>query len=72
VWVTVVATSYADRSAPRPRRPLQEPAGEPRIERRPRPIEREPVRASAGPPRRAAPALQGIEELDVPEFIPRR
>jgi cell division protein FtsZ len=72
VWVTVVATSYADRSAPRPRRPLQEPAGEPRIERRPRPPERErePVRSS--PPGRRAPALSGVEELDVPEFIPRR
>ncbi len=72
VWVTVVATSYADRSAPRPRQPLREPAGEPRVERRPRAPERDPIRASVAAPRRAAPALSGIEELDVPEFIPRR
>ncbi len=62
VWVTVVATGYGE---PRPRRRLEEPAGEPRIRRaeRPAPRERpEPVRAE----RRA-----GLGELDVPEFIPK-
>ena len=73
VWVTVVATSYADRSAARPHRPLQEPAGEPRVERRPRPAERErePIGASGSASRRLPP-LGGVDELDVPEFIPRR
>ena len=58
VWVTVVATGYTD-AAPRrtPRPPLEEPAGEPRVQRRTEPEvrdrEREPARA--GSP--AAPQL---------------
>jgi cell division protein FtsZ len=61
-WVTVVATGYGDyRGAPkreeRPeRRRFEEPAGEPRVERRTRLPE---------PPR------SRDLELDVPEFIPR-
>jgi cell division protein FtsZ len=58
VWVTVVATGYG---ADRPRRPerrgFEEPAGEPRVERR------------NGATRRTG---LGVTELDVPEFIPRR
>jgi cell division protein FtsZ len=61
VWVTVVATGYG--GAPAPRR-LEEPAGEPRVERRRAP-EREPVRSA---PRRGG---LGVTELDVPEFMPR-
>jgi cell division protein FtsZ len=68
VWVTVVATGYAD---DRPRRRLEEPQGEPRVariaedrergwERR----EREPVAAAPRPRARIG------GELDVPEFIP--
>ncbi|HSD78703.1 MAG TPA: cell division protein FtsZ, partial [Solirubrobacteraceae bacterium] len=34
VWVTVVATGYDGEGARAPRRPLREPAGEPRVERR--------------------------------------
>jgi cell division protein FtsZ len=56
VWVTVVATGYEDGARPA-RRALEEPAGEPRVERRSRPAER---------PRRS-----GVTELDVPEFMPR-
>jgi cell division protein FtsZ len=60
VWVTVVATGYQD-GPPRPaRRTLEEPAGEPRVERRSRPGERGPGER----PRRTG-------EIDVPEFIPR-
>jgi cell division protein FtsZ len=65
VWVTVVATGYsANGEAPRPRRPLEEPAGEPRVERRTRPEEPRPAAT-----RRTG---LGVTELDVPEFIPRR
>ena len=62
VWVTVVATGYADGITPRRRsdepgatRGLEEPRGEPRISRRER-----PTRAS-----------RNLADLDVPEFIPR-
>jgi cell division protein FtsZ len=57
VWVTVVATGYAERPAPR-RRIEAEPAGEPRVKR-----------ASPKP----APRRNGLSvaELDVPEFVPR-
>jgi cell division protein FtsZ len=67
VWVTVVATSYEGERRPRPaRRPLEEPAGEPRVERRLPPSSRgrahEWGRGGVG----------GTRELHVPEFIPRR
>jgi cell division protein FtsZ len=64
VWVTVVATRYGD--APRRRRePVEEPAGEPRVERRTpaREPERERITASRG---------GVVNDLDVPEFLPRR
>jgi cell division protein FtsZ len=64
VWVTVVATSYGD--APRRRRePVEEPAGEPRVERRTPPPapQRERITASRG---------GVVSDLDVPEFLPRR
>jgi cell division protein FtsZ len=58
VWVTVVATGYADRAMRRPRR-LDEPIGEPRIRRTaaPRPV--------------AGRAPLSPASLDVPEFVPR-
>jgi cell division protein FtsZ len=58
VWVTVVATGYADRNLRRPRR-LDEPIGEPRIQRSgaPRPV--------------AGRAPLSVASLDVPEFVPR-
>ena len=58
VWVTVVATGYADRALRRPRR-LDEPIGEPRIKRTsaPRPL--------------AGRAPVSVASLDVPEFVPR-
>ncbi|HEY2536230.1 MAG TPA: cell division protein FtsZ [Solirubrobacteraceae bacterium] len=67
VWVTVVATGYGD-----PRRQiardlgtgsLREPAGEPRVRR-----------TSSGPPRPAHAqrrATLAVDELEVPEFMPR-
>jgi cell division protein FtsZ len=65
VWVTVVATGYGD-APQRPRRTLEEPTGEPRVERRtPRDREREPVGA-----RRAS--SRDFSSLEVPEFMPRR
>jgi cell division protein FtsZ len=60
VWVTVVATGYADPDRP-VRRAFQEPAGEPRVQRRERPAERERPRSG----------LASVSSLDVPEFIPR-
>jgi cell division protein FtsZ len=64
VWVTVVATGYSERR-PRPveRGRFEEPAGEPRVERRSHGHERE--RPSV---RRTG---LGVNEIDVPEFIPR-
>jgi cell division protein FtsZ len=57
VWVTVVATGYEEPGR-RPRRALvEEPAGEPRVERRTRAPERRP--------------RAGVNELEVPEFMPR-
>jgi cell division protein FtsZ len=80
VWVTVVATGYGDG---RPRRGLEEPAGEPRVRRtaereprrererdRERDREREPARAERERPSERRRNL-GVEELDVPEFIPK-
>jgi cell division protein FtsZ len=70
VWVTVVATRYSD--APKRRSaPIEEPAGEPRIERR-----TPSAREAAAPPRQRISASRGtggvVPDLDVPEFLPRR
>jgi cell division protein FtsZ len=55
VWITVVATGYGEKRAPREERPgLREPIGEPRVRR-------------ARPPARVG----GGEVVDVPEFIPK-
>jgi len=59
VWVTVVATGYGDRGT-RPRGRLEEPAGEPRVQR---------TGASRAPRRESRRSLS-VTELDVPEFIP--
>jgi cell division protein FtsZ len=84
VWVTVVATRYG---GPPPPRRLQEPQGEPRVERRTRPQAPPPPPAYRGPERddyRRAPEPEpepepvrsrgglSVSELDVPEFMPRR
>jgi len=66
VWVTVVATGYGDRGARRRAGRMQEPAGEPTVQRS----------AGAGALRRDR--AQGsrrrgglaVDELEVPEFIP--
>jgi cell division protein FtsZ len=67
VWVTVVATGYGDarrqiaRDLGTPS--LREPAGEPRVRR-----------TSSGPPRPAHAqrrATLAVDEMDVPEFMPR-
>jgi cell division protein FtsZ len=55
VWVTVVATGYG---AARPKRVLEEPIGEPRVARANR------SGAGGGRPR-------ALNEIDIPEFIPR-
>jgi cell division protein FtsZ len=93
VWVTVVATGYADDR--RPRRALEEePRGEPRVrrgraeerearaprrerddrvERARERTEREPDRGREREPVTARPRRRAVEvdELDVPEFIPK-
>jgi cell division protein FtsZ len=56
VWVTVVATGYEQRST---RGRLQEPAGEPRVQR-----------GNGAPSRRERRGRLAVDELDVPEFIP--
>jgi cell division protein FtsZ len=59
VWVTVVATGYADRSVSR---------REPRADREQVPADREPrVRRTGSTPRPGA-----LDDLVVPEFLPRR
>jgi cell division protein FtsZ len=58
VWVTVVATSYGP---PRTRRIIQEPQGEPRVQRRTPP-----------PPLQSEPRSRLGVDMDVPEFVPRR
>jgi cell division protein FtsZ len=69
VWVTVVATRYGNAPKRRPEPRIEEPAGEPRVERRtPARVdadrsEREPVGARRG-------GL--VSDLDIPEFLPRR
>ena len=60
VWVTVVATGFGGAAARPPRPRLQEPTGEPRVERR-----------GPAPARSERPSRLGVTELDVPEFIPR-
>ncbi len=60
VWVTVVATSYGPS---RTRRVIQEPQGEPRVERR------TPVASPSRPAERRS--RMGVD-MDVPEFVPRR
>ncbi len=71
VWVTVVATGYGEQRARRAARDemgaagirteLREPAGEPRVSR-----------GSSVPRERVASGGGRSQELDVPEFIPRR
>lgn len=60
VWITVVATGYGPVPARPVSRVLEEPAGEPRVERRSKP-ERTSVRQTG----------LGVNQLDVPEFVPR-
>ena len=63
VWVTVVATGY-DQGRPRlsGRGRLEEPAGEPRVQR---------TSAASAAGRRERRGGLAVEELDVPEFMPR-
>jgi cell division protein FtsZ len=57
VWVTVVATGYGDEGRRKSvNRMMQQPTGEFRVKR--------------GAPPRPAPRRAGLDELDVPEFIP--
>jgi cell division protein FtsZ len=58
VWVTVVATGYGDEGRRKSVQMLNEPAGEPRVQR-----------AGSSPPARRSNSL---DELDVPEFMPSR
>jgi cell division protein FtsZ len=60
VWVTVVATGYDKQdSRPSGRGRLQEPAGEPRVQR-----------GSGASSRQGRRGGLAVDELDVPEFIP--
>jgi cell division protein FtsZ len=57
VWVTVVATGYGDQGRRNSVNRMTQPAGEFRVKR-------------ATPPRPAPRPRAGLEQLDVPEFIP--
>ncbi|MHB8531663.1 MAG: cell division protein FtsZ [Solirubrobacteraceae bacterium] len=59
VWVTVVATGYGDEGRRKSVSRFKEPAGEVRVQRN--------VPAPVAAPRRRG----GLDELEVPEFIPR-
>ena len=63
VWVTVVATGYGDRPVHRaaPRSDVQDADHEPRVRRT---RERQPVSAPSGG--------NGLGDIEVPEFMPRR
>jgi cell division protein FtsZ len=64
VWVTVVATRYGDAPRRRTERRFEEPAGEPRVQRRASSAERQ---------REPADTRRGlVADRDVPEFLPRR
>ena len=56
VWVTVVATGYGDEGRRKSVQMLNEPAGEPRVQR--------------ASPRQARRGGLSVDELDVPEFLP--
>ena len=58
VWVTVVATRYGKGGSRPGRRAIEEPRGEPRVERR----------GGSSTVRTG----KGVDRLDVPEFVPRR
>jgi cell division protein FtsZ len=60
VWVTVVATGYGDDGRRKSIGRLQEPSGEPRVQRA----------AASRAGRRAPRRGLAVDELDVPEFIP--
>ncbi len=62
VWVTVVATGYGDEGRRKSVERLREPAGEVRVQRSSPP---RPSRRSESGSRRG-----GLDELEVPEFIP--
>jgi cell division protein FtsZ len=69
VWVTVVATGYGDNGRRRSLSRLDEPAGEPRVQRTSPAGGARRDRLAVGSPRRGG---RGADELDVPEFIPSR
>lgn len=64
VWITVVATGYGPAPTRAVRKPMEEPVGEVRVQRRSQLPE--PARGAAT--RRTG---LGVSELDVPEFMPR-
>jgi cell division protein FtsZ len=59
VWVTVVATGYGDAGRRKSVERMSEPAGEPRV-----------MRTNSGAGRRQPRRGAGVDELEVPEFIP--
>jgi cell division protein FtsZ len=66
VWVTVVATGYGDEGRRKSVGRLQEPAGEPKIQRAGAPRAPRRDRSEVGQRR---PGLS-VDELEVPEFLP--
>ena len=69
VWVTVVATGYGDQGRRRSISRLQEPAGEPRVQRTSPARGQHRERLGVVSPRGSRRGL-AVDELDVPEFIP--
>jgi len=68
VWVTVVATGYGEQGRRNSVKRLTEPAGEPRVRR----TGAGSSGAGSRPPAPASSRRGGLDELEVPEFIPAR
>jgi cell division protein FtsZ len=69
VWVTVVATGYEPDGRRSSRPPLEEPAGEPRVERRTPPSHRGRSHDWEASDETSS---RPVREMEIPEFLPRR
>ncbi len=65
VWITVIATGFEPVASSRSVSALREPAGEPRVTRRP------PLSASRMTAGRESRSVRSAGDPDIPEFVPR-